>query len=105
MKMATISLNEKNFASEVTACSLPVLVDFYAEWCSPCRMVAPLLETLSGELEGKAKFAKVEVSENPDLARRYRVQSVPTMMIFRNGRVTDTLVGVVGKEQIEGLMI
>lgn len=105
MKMATIAVNEKNFASEVTACALPVLVDFYVDWCSPCRMVAPLLETLSGELEGKAKFAKVEVSENPDLARRYRVQSVPTMMVFRNGKVTDTLVGAVGKEQIAGIII
>lgn len=102
--MATVSINEKNFNEEVSGAEVPVLVDFYASWCMPCRMLAPVLESLSAELDGRVKFVKVDVGEEPELAERYHVQSVPTLMVFRDGNITDTLVGAVGKEQIKGLI-
>ncbi|MCM1333903.1 MAG: thioredoxin [Bacteroides sp.] len=102
--MATIEVNEKNFNEEVGGASVPVLVDFYASWCMPCRMLAPVLESLSAELDGRVKFAKVDVGDEPELADRYQVRSVPTLMVFRDGKITDTLVGAVGKEQIKGLI-
>ncbi len=102
--MATVSINERNFSEEVTGAGVPVLVDFYASWCMPCRMLAPVLESLSAELDGQVKFGKVDVGEEPELAERYHIQSVPTMIVFRGGDVTDTLVGAVGKEQIKNLI-
>ena len=102
--MAVTIVNEKNFSKEVLGADVPVLVDFYASWCMPCRMMAPVLESLSTELGGRVKFAKADVGEEAELAERYHVQSVPTMMVFRGGDVTDTLVGAVGKEQVRGLL-
>ncbi len=102
--MAVTIVNEKNFNKEVLGADIPVLVDFYASWCMPCRMMAPVLESLSTELGGRVKFAKADVGEEAELAERYHVQSVPTMMVFRGGDVTDTLVGAVGKEQVRGLL-
>lgn len=98
--MATFSVTEENFESEVLGSALPVLVDFYADWCMPCRMLAPLLESLSGELEGTVRIGKVNVGEQSELAERFRIRSVPTMVLFSDGSATDTLVGAVGKEQI-----
>lgn len=102
--MAVTIVTEKNFKEEVLGADVPVLVDFYASWCMPCRMLAPVLESLSDELSGRVKFAKADVGEEAELAERYHVQSVPTMMVFRGGDVTDTLVGAVGKEQVKGLI-
>ncbi len=102
--MATVSISEQNFSREVTDAKIPVLVDFYASWCMPCRMLAPVLESLSAELDGQVKFVKVDVGEEPELAERFHIQSVPTMMLFRDGGVTDTMVGAAGKEQIRGMI-
>lgn len=102
--MATFTANEENFEKEVIGSELPVLVDFYASWCMPCRMLAPVLESLSAELDGTARIGKVNVGDEPELAERYHIRRVPTMLLFRGGSVTDTLVGAVGKEQILGVL-
>ena len=98
--MAIININEENFESEVTKSDVPVLVDFYAGWCTPCRMMSPVLEDISEELAGRAKVVKVDVMSESELAGMYHVLNVPTMMVFRDGEVTDTLVGATGKTQI-----
>lgn len=98
--MAIININEENFESEVTKSDVPVLVDFYAGWCTPCRMMSPVLEDISEELMGRAKVVKVDVMRESELAGMYHILNVPTMMVFKDGEVTDTLVGVTGKAQI-----
>lgn len=102
--MAAFSVTEDNFESEVLGSALPVLVDFYADWCTPCRMLAPLLESLSCELDGAVRIGKVNVGDQSELAERFRIRSIPTMLLFSGGSVTDTLVGAVGKEQILGVL-
>lgn len=102
--MATVKLSGENFRLEVTESKVPVLVDFYAGWCTPCRMIMPLLEDLSEELAGRAKIARVDVTEETELADKYRILNLPTMLIFRDGVVTDTLVGASGKQQIMALL-
>ncbi len=88
-------VNESNFAPVVLQAGQPVLVDFYATWCGPCRMLAPVLEQLAGELEGRITFAKVDVDAAPELAARYQITGVPTLLLFQNGRVVDEVVGLV----------
>ena len=102
--MATVKLSGENFRLEVTESEVPVLVDFYAGWCTPCRMLMPLLEDISEELAGRAKIARVDVTEETELADKYRILNLPTMLIFRDGVVTDTLVGASGKQQIMALL-
>lgn len=102
--MATVKLSGENFRLEVTESEVPVLVDFYAGWCTPCRMIMPLLEDISEELAGRAKIARVDVTEETELADKYRILNLPTMLIFRDGVVTDTLVGASGKQQIMALL-
>ena len=102
--MSTINVSTENFHSEVTESDIPVLVDFYAGWCTPCRMLSPVLEDISEELSGRVKIAKVDVTEESDLAEKFRILNLPTMMIFRKGQVTDTLVGAAGKQQIMELL-
>mgnify|MGYP003299160326 FL=1 len=102
--MATVKLSGENFRLEVTESKVPVLVDFYAGWCTPCRMIMPLLEDISEELAGRAKIARVDVTEETELADKYRILNLPTMLIFRDGVVTDTLVGASGKQQIMALL-
>ncbi|MBR4112842.1 MAG: thioredoxin [Ruminiclostridium sp.] len=102
--MATVKLSGENFRLEVTESKVPVLVDFYASWCTPCRMIRPLLEDISEELAGRAKIARVDVTEETELADKYRILNLPTMLIFRDGVVTDTLVGASGKQQIMALL-
>jgi len=84
---------EANFAVEVEQASVPVLVDFWAEWCGPCRMIGPMLEQLAEETAGSAKIVKVNVDENRALAARYSVQSIPMLLFFKDGQVRDTVVG------------
>lgn len=102
--MATVELNNENFRSEVIDSAIPVLVDFYAGWCQPCRMLAPVLEDISSELSGKVKLAKVDVTRETELAEEYHILNLPTMLIFRNGEITDTLIGAAGKQQILNLL-
>jgi len=103
--MAT-NLTEANFNSEVIESDQPVLVDFWAEWCGPCKMLGPVLDQLSGEVEGQAKIAKVNVDEARELAVKYNVKSIPLLLFFKNGEVKDQIVGAnVTKEQLKAKLL
>jgi len=96
-----IEIDETNFEAEVLKSPLPVVVDFWAEWCGPCKMIAPILEEIASERSGKVKFAKVNVDRNPNLASQYHIQSIPTLLYFSNGLVRDQIVGAAGKRTVE----
>ena len=100
MFMSTIIITEENFDKEVNHSEIPVLVDFWASWCKPCRTIAPVLETVSDDLKNRIKVGKINVNDEPDLAEKYHIKSVPTMLLFRNGEVTDAFMGEYNKEQI-----
>jgi len=99
-----IELNETNFEPEVLRAEGPVLVDFYAPWCGPCKMLAPILENLAGEFGGRVKFARLDVDDAPELAGRYDITGVPTLMLFRDGRVTDRLVGLRSPRTLQAML-
>ena len=88
-----IIITNENFEREVLNSDIPVLVDFWATWCGPCRMVAPIISEIAEENAGKIKVCKIDVDENEELAVRYKIQSIPTVMIFKNGTVTETIIG------------
>ena len=98
-----LKLSSENFEKEVLNSEKPVLVDFYADWCGPCKMMAPIVEELAKDLEEKAKVGKINVDENPDIAVEYNVMSIPTLIIFRNGKEEKRLVGVRDKEELLNL--
>lgn len=98
--MAEITLTQENFEEEVLNSSLPVLVDFWATWCGPCKMIAPVVEEIADEYEGKIKVGKVNVDEEDELAAEYSISSIPTLLIFKNGEIVHTLIGYRPKEQI-----
>ncbi|MBR2338801.1 MAG: thioredoxin [Clostridia bacterium] len=102
--MAEIVLTQENFEAEVLQSELPVLVDFWATWCGPCRMLAPIIEELAQEKEGVIKVGKVNVDEQPALAAQFGIVSIPTVMVFRGGEVTGTMVGYRPKADLEELL-
>lgn len=95
-----LTFTDANFEAEVLKSDVPVLVDFYADWCGPCKMMAPVIEQLASEYEGKAKIGKLDVDAHGATAQNYRVMSIPTMLIFKNGQVAASIVGAVPKNQV-----
>ncbi|HEY4863760.1 MAG TPA: thioredoxin [Xanthobacteraceae bacterium] len=93
-------VSDKSFQADVLQSKEPVLVDFWAEWCGPCRAVAPVLEEVAGELKGKLKIVKLNVDENPETAAKYGIQSIPTLMIFKNGEMASRQIGAAPKAKI-----
>lgn len=102
--MAEITLNKDNFTSEVLESDKPVLVDFWAEWCGPCRMLAPVVEEIAEEFDCSVKVGKVNIDEEPELANKYRVEFIPTLIVFRNGKPESTSTGYVPKEKIKEML-
>ncbi len=96
-----IAVNDNNFESVVLKAKLPVLVDFWAAWCSPCRMVAPLVDELANEYEGKVVFAKLDVDGNPKTASKYGIMSIPTLLIFKDGNPVSHIVGFRPKSELK----
>lgn len=98
--MATVKIDNSNFESDVLKASEPVVVDFWAEWCGPCKMIAPALEEISTEMAGQVKIAKVNIDENPELAAQYGVRSIPTLLMFKNGEIAANMVGAAPKSRL-----
>jgi thioredoxin 1 len=96
-----ITLTDDNFEDEVLNADVPVLVDFWATWCGPCRQIAPIVEDLADEFEGRAKVGKVDVDENPQTAQQFGVRSIPTLLFFKNGEQQEQLVGASGKKPLQ----
>lgn len=99
-----VILTDATFDTEVLESGQPVLIDFWAPWCGPCRMVAPVIEALAEEYDGKVKIAKLNVDENPQISRRFNVRSIPTLLVFKDGELVETAVGARPKAQVEQLL-
>ena len=97
-----VAVTDQNFQTEVLDSETPVLVDFWAEWCGPCRVIAPMVEEIANELKGKLKVVKIDVDESQDVAMRYRIQSIPTLLVFKGGEEVDRVIGAVPKPMIMG---
>lgn len=99
--MALLHLTDNNFKKEVLESDLPVLVDYWATWCAPCKMIAPILEELVKDYEARIKIGKLNVEENPRIASLYGIMSVPTLMFFKNGKVMEQVVGALNKTELK----
>ena len=97
-----IVISDDTFDQEVIKSDVPVLVDFWADWCAPCKMIAPIVEELAEEYDGKVKFAKLDVDSNPKVATTYGIRSIPTLLIFKGGSPVDQVVGAVPKSVLKG---
>ncbi len=97
---ATVTINEANFDSEVTKSAQPVLVDFWAEWCGPCKMIAPLLDEIAREKAGVVKIGKVNVDHNQSLSVRYNIRAIPTLLFFKGGELRDQITGIASKKDL-----
>ena len=97
----TVKATDASFEQEVLKSDTPVLVDFWAEWCGPCRMIAPALEEIAGSLGEKVKIVKLNVDENPQTAAKYNIQSIPTLLIFKNGDMSSRQIGAAPKQKLE----
>ncbi len=102
--MSSVKITKRNFEQEVMNSKEPVLLDFWASWCGPCRMVAPAIEEISTEMEGSAKVGKINIDEEAELASQFRVMSIPTLMVIKNGKITATAVGARPKKDILKLL-
>jgi len=97
---AAVTIDESNFDNEVTKSAQPVLVDFWAEWCGPCKMIAPILEEIAREKAGAVKVAKVNVDHNQSLSARYNIRAIPTLLFFKNGQLRDQITGMTSKKDL-----
>ena len=100
MAGAVLDLTDANFEQEVIKSAVPVLVDLWAAWCGPCRIIAPVVEELAGAYKGKVKFGKVNVDDHPQVAAQFHIMNIPTLLLFKGGREVDRIVGVVPKEEL-----
>ncbi|NLK69462.1 MAG: thioredoxin [Clostridiaceae bacterium] len=99
-----LDLTKDNFDKEVLQSDKPVLVDFWAAWCGPCRMVAPIIEQVAEEFQGKAKVAKINVDEQSELAQQYRIMSIPTLIVFKDGKIAESVVGAKSKNDLSNML-
>lgn len=99
-----LQVNDKNFSSEVLNSNLPVLVDFWATWCGPCRSISPIIEELAKEFEGKVKVTKLNVDENPATPSQYGVRGIPTLILFKEGKILDQIIGAVPKARLKSMI-
>jgi thioredoxin 1 len=99
-----VEFTEQNFEDEVLKASVPVLVDFWAEWCMPCRMLAPTIEKLAKDYQGKVKVGKVDTDANREIAMKYRIDAIPTVILFRNGQVSQKFVGLKGEKDFKAAL-
>jgi len=98
--MGALHLTEQNFEAEVIKSASPVLVDFWAEWCGPCKMISPIVDEIANELQGKLKVAKINVDNEGNLAAKFNIMSIPTLLVFKNGQVVNQIIGAMSKAQL-----
>jgi len=104
MSEKVLTITKDNFEKEVLQSDIPVLVDFWAAWCGPCRMVAPIVDQIANEFEGRVRVGKVNVDDENELAQRYRVMSIPTLIVFKDGKLVDSAIGARSKEDLSNML-